>query len=64
MRKHWAHTLIDTGALRDFMLFMSAKKVKISLQKKSNIYKVTAIDNELLLYNNRIINYETEEIRL
>ena len=40
------------------------KKVKISLQKKSDTTKVTAIDNELLSYNNRIINHETKEIRL
>ena len=40
------------------------KKARISLQKKSDIYKVTAVDNELLLYNNRMIDHKIKEIRL
>ena len=50
--------------MRDFMSLMFTKKVKISLQRKSDVYKVTAVDNKLLSYNNRIIDYKTEEIRL
>ena len=64
VNKNWAHILIDTGVMRDFMLSIFTRKIKISLHKKSDIYKVTAIYNKLLLYNNRIINYETEDIRL
>ena len=50
--------------MRDFMSFIFIKKAKISLQKKSNIYKVTAVDNKILFYNNRIIDHEMKEIRL
>ena len=46
------------------MLFILTKRVKISLQKKSDVYKVTAVDDELLSYNNRIIDYKIEKIRL
>ena len=31
MNKHWAHTLIDTGAMRDFMSPTFSKKAKILL---------------------------------
>ena len=61
---HWAHILINTGAMRDFMSLTFIKKVKILLQKKSDVYKVTAVDNKLLSYNNKMIDHETEEIRL
>ena len=40
------------------------KKIKISLQKKSNVYTVTDIDEKPLRYNKEKINQETEEIRL
>ena len=40
------------------------KKVKILLQKKSDVYKVNVVDDKLLSYNNRIINHKTREIRL
>ena len=40
------------------------KNVKISLQKKSDAYEVTVLDNKLLSYNKEIINHETEEIIL
>ena len=46
------------------MSFTFTKRVKISLQKKSDVYKVTIIDNELLSYNNEIIDHEIKEIRL
>ena len=41
-----------------------AKRAKILLQKKSNVYKVTTIDDELLSYNNKIVDYKIKEIRL
>ena len=61
---HWAHTLIDTGVIRDFMSSMFTKKAKLPLQAKSDVYKVTAVDNKLLFYNKEMINYEIKEIRL
>ena len=57
-------TLTDTGVIRDFMSLTFIKKVRISLQKKSDVYKVTVIDNKLLFYNNRMIDHKIEEIRL
>ena len=50
--------------MRDFISLIFTKKVKIPLQKKSNVYEVTVIDNELLSYNKRIIDHKIEEIRL
>ena len=50
--------------MTNFLLSEFVKKVKILLQKKSDIYAVTDIDEKLLKYNNRIINYKIEEIRL
>ena len=50
--------------MRDFMLFIFIKKVRISLQRKSIVYKVTAVDNKLLSYNNKMIDHKIEEIRL
>ena len=41
-----------------------AKKVKILLQRKSDIYAVTDIDEKFLEYNKEMIDQETEEIRL
>ena len=64
MNKHWAHTLIDTDVIRDFMSPAFVKRARISLQKKSDIYKVTSVNNKLLSYNNKMINHKTEEIRL
>ena len=64
INRYWAHTLTDTGAIRNFMSSMFVKKVKISLQKKSDVYKVTVIDDKLLLYNNKMIDHKIEEIRL
>ena len=48
----------------DFISLMFAKKVKISLQKKSDIYKVTIIDNKLLLYNKEMIDHKMKETKL
>ena len=50
--------------MRDFLSLIFAKKVKISLQEKSDAYEVTVIDDKLLFYNNRMINHKTEEIKL
>ena len=40
------------------------KKMKISLQRKSDAYKFTVIDDKLLSYNKEIVDYEREEISL
>ena len=40
------------------------KKVKILLQKKSNVYAVTDIDKKSFEYNKEIVNQEMKEIRL
>ena len=64
INKHWAHILINTGAMRDFMSLTFVKRAKVPFQEKSDIYKVITIDYKLLLYNNEIIDHKTEEIRL
>ena len=46
------------------MLSSFAKKANILLQRKSNVYTVTDIDEKLLEYNKEKIDEETEEIRL
>ena len=46
------------------MLSTFAKKVKIPLQKKSDVYEVTTVDDKLLLYNKEMIDYKMKEIRL
>ena len=46
------------------MLFIFTKKVKITLEKKSDVYKVTAVDDKLLSYNKEMIDHKIEEIRL
>ena len=52
--------------MRDFMLLTFAKKSKIQLQQKKNrdTYKVTSIDNTALSYNNRVVDYKTEDTQL
>ena len=40
------------------------KKAKISLQKKSNVYAVTDIDEKPLRYNGEKVDHKTEETRL
>ena len=64
VNRYWAHILINISVLRDFISFIFTKRAKISPQKKSNIYEVTTVDNKLLLYNKKMIDYKTEEIRL
>ena len=46
------------------MLPTFTKKVKIPLQKKNDIYKITAVDNKLLVYNKEIVDQKIKEIRL
>ena len=49
------------------MNFLSSefmKKAKILLQKKSNVYAVTDIDEKLLEYNKETVDQEIEEIWL
>ena len=48
----------------NFLLSEFAKKVKILLQKKSDVYTVTDIDEKLLEYNKEIIDQEIEETQL
>ena len=50
--------------MRDFMSSIFTKKIKIPIQKKSDVYEVTIIDNKLLSYNKEMIDYEIKEIRL
>ena len=66
VNKQWAHTLIDTGAMRDFMLFIFTKWIKIQLQQKKrrDTYKVTFIDDTALSYNQRVVDYKTEDTQL
>ena len=42
--------------MRDFMSPVFMKKIKLSLQKKSDAYKVTAVNNKLLFYNKEMID--------
>ena len=47
------------------MNFLSSefiRKVKISLQEKSDVYIVTDIDKKSFKYNKKVINYKIEEI--
>ena len=64
VNKIWARTLIDTDVIMNFLLSEFAKKVKISLQKKSDVYAVTDIDEKLLEYNKETVDQEMKEIRL
>ena len=41
-----------------------AKKANISLQRKSDVYAVTDIDEKPLEYNKEKVDQETEETRL
>ena len=52
------------SAIANFLLSEFIKKAKILLQKKSNAYTVTDIDEKSLRYNKEMIDQETEEIRL
>ena len=46
------------------MLSKFARKIKILLQKKDNVYVVIDIDEKFLEYNKEQINQEMKEIRL
>ena len=48
----------------NFMSSSFARKANILLQRKSDVYTVTDIDEKSLKYNKEMINQETEEIRL
>ena len=48
----------------NFLSSEFVKKAKISLQKKSDVYAVTDIDEKSLEYNKETVDQETEEIRL
>ena len=60
----WIRTLIDMSVIINFLLSEFVKKVKILLQKKSDIYTVTDIDEKSFKYNKEIINQKMKEIRL
>ena len=63
MNEQWAHILINTGVMRDFVSSMFIKKIKILLQQKKgrDIYKITSVDNKALNYNKRVVDHETED---
>ena len=46
----------------NFLLSEFVKKVKILLQKKSNVYAVTDIDEKSLEYNEETVDQKTKEI--
>ena len=48
----------------NFLLLEFVRKVKILLQKKSDVYVVTDIDEKLLEYNKEMINQKIKEIWL
>ena len=52
--------------MRDFMLSMFTKKIKIPLQQKKDrdIYKITFIDNKALNYNKRVVDCEIKDTQL
>ena len=60
----WARTLIDTDATVNFLSPEFAKKAKILLQRKSDAYAVTDIDEKPLEYNEGKVDHEMEETRL
>ena len=63
VNEQWAHTLINTGVMRDFMSSMFTKKVKIPLQQKKgrDTYKVTSVDDKALSYNKGVIDHKIED---
>ena len=64
VNKTWTRTLIDMSVMANFLSPEFARKMKILLQKKSDVYAVTDIDEKLLRYNEEEIDQKTEEIRL
>ena len=52
------------SATVNFLSSEFIKKVKILLQKKSNIYAVINIDEKSLEYNKEIVDQEMKETRL
>ena len=49
--------------MRDFMLLMFTKKVKILLQQKKDrdTYEVTSVDDKTLSYNKKVVDHKTED---
>ena len=66
MNKQWAHILIDTDMIRNFMSFTFVKKSNIQLQQKKSrdIYEVTSVDNTALSYNKEVVNHKIEDTQL
>ena len=50
------------SVIANFLLSEFIRKVRILLQKKSNIYIVTDIDEKSFEYNKDMINYKIKEI--
>ena len=50
--------------MTNFMLSSFVKKANILLQRKSDVYVVTDIDEKSLKYNKERVDQEIEEIRL
>ena len=48
--------------MMNFLSLEFIRKVRILLQKKSDVYTVTDIDEKFLEYNKDMINCEIEEI--
>ena len=56
MNKIWAKALIDTEVTVNFIMLSFIRKANILLQKKSDVYAVTNMDEKLLEYNKEMIN--------
>jgi hypothetical protein len=59
-----AKALIDSGATANFMSPSFAERANIRLKAKHDAYTVTAVDGELLGYNNGVVNRETQFVEL
>ena len=64
VNKTWTRTLIDISVMINFLSSEFIKKAKILLQRKSDVYVVTDIDEKLLRYNKEMIDQEMKETRL
>ena len=46
------------------LIFIRKAKIMLQQKRKQDIYKVTAIDNTALSYNNEVINYKMKDTQL
>ena len=56
MNKIWTKILIDIEVTANFILLSFVRKANILLQKKSNVYAITDIDEKSLEYNKETVN--------